>query len=178
MSSWSWRVKFCGLKLSIEVHYPTALVSANLKKMLYSCLCEFCYCILMEKINENDSFVTIIHVSHLSVGSEFRRCGLADHCWKTQYKFLQQIQVVLLRRYICTRWSCRYEGCHTQVEASPIFFGHVRVNQWSDFFGRGPIFSGHRSWNVWWWFCKLCWAHDTYFSLFLMSSDSHYKNYF
>ena len=40
-----------------------------------------------------------------------------------------------------------------QVEASPTFSGHVRVNQWSDFFWRGPIFSGHRSWKVWWWFC-------------------------
>ena len=57
-----------------------------------------------------------------------------------------------------------------QVGASPIFSGHVRVNQWSDFFGRGPIFSGHRStWNVWWWFWKLRWAHNTCFSLFLMS---------
>ena len=42
-------------------------------------------------------------------------------------------------------------------------------DQWSDFFGRGPIFAGHRSWNVWWWFCKLRWAHDTCFSLFLIS---------
>ena len=43
----------------------------------------------------------------------------------------------------------RHRGStRTQVEASPIFSGHVRVKQWSDFFGRGPIFSGHRSWNV------------------------------
>ena len=39
----------------------------------------------------------------------------------------------------------------------------------SDFFGKGPIFFGHRSWNIWWWFWKLCWAHNTCFSLFLMS---------
>ena len=59
---------------------------------------------------------------------------------------------------------------HTyQVGAGLIFSGHVRVNQWSDFFGRGPIFSGHRSWNVWWWFWKLRWAHNTCFSLFLLS---------
>ena len=25
----------------------------------------------------------------------------------------------------------------------------------SEFFGRGPIFSGHCSWNIWWWFLKL-----------------------
>ena len=60
-------------------------------------------------------------------------------------------------------------GYSKQVGASPIFSGHVRVNQWSDFFGRGTIFSGHRLWNVWWWFWKLCWAHNTCFSLFLMS---------
>ena len=53
-----------------------------------------------------------------------------------------------------------------QVGASPIFSGHVRVNQWSDIFGRGPIFSGHRSWNVWWWFWKLRWAHNTFFVVF------------
>ena len=39
--------------------------------------------------------------------------------------------------------SCRTGGsCHhgNQVGAGLIFSGHVRVNQWSDFFGRGPIF--------------------------------------
>ena len=30
--------------------------------------------------------------------------------------------------------------CNMQFEASPIFSGHVRVNQGPDFFGRGPIF--------------------------------------
>ena len=53
-----------------------------------------------------------------------------------------------------------------------IFSGHVRVNQWSDFFWRGSIFSRHRSWNIWWWFCKLRWSHNTCFSLFLMSCSS------
>ena len=52
---------------------------------------------------------------------------------------------------------------------SPIFSGHVPVNQWSDFWGRGRIFPAHRSWNVWLWFWKLRWAHNTCFSLFLMS---------
>ena len=40
--------------------------------------------------------------------------------------------------------------CSVQVGAGLIFSGHVRVDQRSNFFGRGPIFSGHRSWNVWW----------------------------
>ena len=35
--------------------------------------------------------------------------------------------------------------------SGPIFSGHVR------------FFSRHRSWNVWWQFRKLCWAHDTMF---------------
>ena len=64
--------------------------------------------------------------------------------------------------YSCTKTS-------KQVGAGLIFAGHVRMNQWSDFFGRGPIFSGHRSWNIRWWFWKLRWAHNTCFSLFLMS---------
>ena len=70
MSSWSRRVKICGLKLSIEVQLPT--VSGNLKKMIYSCLCTSfvsCYCILTEKIGENRSVVTIDHFSSLRVGS-------------------------------------------------------------------------------------------------------------
>ena len=46
-----------------------------------------------------------------------------------------------------TATSNHLQGLH-QVGAGPIFSRHVRVNQWSDFFGRGRIFSGHRSRNV------------------------------
>ena len=70
MSSWSRRVKICGLKSSIEVQQPT--VSGNLKKMLHSCLCTSfvsCYCFLTEKIDKNGSVVTIDHFSRLQVGS-------------------------------------------------------------------------------------------------------------
>ena len=66
MSSWSYQVKIRGLKSSIEVQLPT--VSGNLKKILYSCLCTsfvICYCVLTEKIDENDSIVTIDHFSRL-----------------------------------------------------------------------------------------------------------------
>ena len=74
MSSWSWQVKICGLKSSIEVQLLT--VSGNLKKMLYprlySCLCTSfvsCYCVLKEKIDENSSVVIIDHFSRFRVGS-------------------------------------------------------------------------------------------------------------
>ena len=70
MSSWSGRVKNHGLKSSIEVQLPT--VSDNLKKMLYSCLCVSfvsCYCVLMEKMDENGSLATIAQFSRLRVGS-------------------------------------------------------------------------------------------------------------
>ena len=70
MSSWSGRVKNHGLKSSIEVQLPT--VSGNLKKMLYSCLCVnfvSCYCVLMEKMDENGSLATIAQFSRLRVGS-------------------------------------------------------------------------------------------------------------
>ena len=69
MSSWS-RVKIRGFKSSIEVQLP--IVSGNLKKMLYSCLCTSfvsCYCVLTEKIDENDTVVIIDHFSRLQVGS-------------------------------------------------------------------------------------------------------------
>ena len=65
-------IKFCGLKSSIEVHYPT--VSGNLlilKKKLYSCLCASfvsCCCILLEKMDENGSFKTIAPFSSLRNG--------------------------------------------------------------------------------------------------------------
>ena len=70
MSSWSRRVKICGLKSSIEVQLPT--VSGNLEKMLYSRLrTSFmsCYCVLMEKIDKTGSVVTIEPFSRLRVGS-------------------------------------------------------------------------------------------------------------
>ena len=70
MSSWSRRVKICGLKSSIEVQQPT--VSGNLKKIFYSCLCtsfRSCYCVLTEKIDKNGSVVTIDHFFRLRVGS-------------------------------------------------------------------------------------------------------------
>ena len=70
MSSWSRRVKLCGLKSSIEVQQPT--VSGNLKKMFYSCLFTSfmsCYCALTEKIYKNGSVVTIDHFSRPRVGS-------------------------------------------------------------------------------------------------------------
>ena len=76
MSSWSWRVKICGLKSSIEVQQPT--VSGNMKKMLYSWLCTSfvsCYCVLTEKIDKNGSVVTIDHFSRLRVGSLFVSYG-------------------------------------------------------------------------------------------------------
>ena len=65
MSSWSRRVKICGLKSSIEV-------SGYLNKMFYSCLCTSfisCYCVLTEKIDKNGSVVTIDQFSRLRVGS-------------------------------------------------------------------------------------------------------------
>ena len=68
MSSWSRRVKICGLNSSIEVQLP--IVSGYLKKMLYSCLCTSfmsCYCVLTEKIDETGSVVTIDHFSRLRV---------------------------------------------------------------------------------------------------------------
>ena len=64
------RVKIRGLKSSIEVQLP--IVSGNLKYMLYSCLCTSfvsCYCVLTEKIDENDNVVTIDHFSRFRVGS-------------------------------------------------------------------------------------------------------------
>ena len=70
MSSWSRRVKICGLKSYTEMQLPT--VSGNLKKMLYSCLCTSfvsCYCVFTVKIDENDNVVTIYHFSRLRVGS-------------------------------------------------------------------------------------------------------------
>ena len=70
MSSWSRRVKLCGLKSSIEEQQPT--VSDNLKKMFYSCLCTSfmsCHCVLTEKIDKNGNVVTIDHFSRLRVGS-------------------------------------------------------------------------------------------------------------
>ena len=70
MSSWSRRLKICGLKSSIEVQQPT--VSGNLKKMFDSCLCtsfRSCYCVLTEKIDKNGSVVTIDQFSRLRVGS-------------------------------------------------------------------------------------------------------------
>ena len=70
MSSWSRRVKICGLKSSIEVQLP--MVSGNLKKMLYSCLCTSfvsCSCVLTEKIDETGRVVTIDHFSRLWVRS-------------------------------------------------------------------------------------------------------------
>ena len=44
----------------------------NLKKRLYSCLCASfvgCYNVLMEKMDENGSFITIAHFSRFQVGS-------------------------------------------------------------------------------------------------------------
>ena len=70
ISSWSRRVKIRGLKSSIKVRLP--IVSGNLKKILYSCLCTSfvsCYCVLTEKIDETGSVVTIDHFSRLQVGS-------------------------------------------------------------------------------------------------------------
>ena len=62
----------------------------------------------------------------------------------------------------------QFTGGYNQVGASPIFSGHVRVNQWSDFIGRGLIFadidrgkSGDDFENYA--------EHTTRFSLFLMS---------
>ena len=107
-----------------------------------------------------------------------------QHCWWFQEKYTkialqseswgsivltvgtQRVSHWILPAWPASPWSW---WPSQQVEASPIFSGHARVKQWSNFSGRGPIFSGHRSWNIWWWFCKLRWAHDTCFSLFLMS---------
>ena len=47
-------------------------VSGNLDTMLHSCSCAsfvICYCMLMEKMDENGSFMAITHFFHLRVGS-------------------------------------------------------------------------------------------------------------
>ena len=110
MSSWSRRVKICGLKSSIEVQLPT--VSGNVKKMLYSCLCMSfvcCYCVLTEKIDKNRSVVTINHFSRLRVGSLLVSYGdsnvwpdriVTSHCGHIP---LLKIPLISLCRWVARR---------------------------------------------------------------------------
>ena len=161
-------------------------VSGNLKKMLYSCLWTSfvsCYCVFTEKIRRKQQRCDhqSLFLSPSQITSRLLRrleCVawriVASHCdhkpadqhvaRETRTTYNVHKPVTSIRHSGTLFHSTLY-----QVEASPIFSGHVRVNQWSKFFGRGPIFSGHRSWNVWWWFFKLRWDHDTCFSLFLIS---------
>ena len=82
MSSWSRRVKICGLKSSIEVQLPT--VNSNLKKMLYSCLFTSfvsCYCALIYNRRKQQ------HCDHRSL-----------------FPSPSRITSRLLRRFECVAW--------------------------------------------------------------------------
>ena len=75
------------------------------------------------------------------------------------------------------------EASRVTTKSNPMVYGNLYLPGWGQshifrtcsgkpvvpFFRKRSDFSGHQSWNVWWWFCKRRWTHDTCFSLFLMS---------
>ena len=128
-------------------------------------------CPHMESLGHNES-------NYLTIGTINNVLAVISLGWCDIYigyrsKLWQHVTMTWCAYDTWCKFSCWFQSTHmrrqhNQVGAGLIFSGHVRVDQSSDFFGRGPIFSGQRSWNVWWWFWKLRWAQNTGFSLFLM----------
>ena len=127
MSSWSYQVKIRGLKSSIEVQLPT--VSGNLKKILYSCLCTsfvICYCVLTEKIDENDSIVTIDHFSRL----HGLRIGSLLVSFRDSNVWPGRLLQATVLRYHSTKISSSFAEATTSVDLNISHANEPRHKNW------------------------------------------------
>ena len=94
-------------------------------------------------------------------------------------RFRSPFWIIMSTIDLCTRccdatWPATSDCAITLTRLGPVPY-FPDMSGWTSgpiFSGEVRFFSGHRSWNVWWWFWKLRWAHNTCFSLFLMSYSS------